>query len=245
MKVLITQPNRKEHLIKAFEDAGAEVMYRSSGALPLTDDVDLIIPVNDDELEFFALAKEWFASKGIAVAANDIHAIRETRDKAEFNRFCHRHGFLTPNTIQENLVAKPRFGKGSRGVVKIDRSYILQEDLSELPEVSIDYFADAEGNTLSVIPRIRLDVVNGEATDAVFIEDMDLTEVTRLGKELMLVGHNVIQGFYTKTQFYFTEVNCRFGGGSWLTFEKFNSPKWLVDNYEQFGNKRRDAPLRS
>ncbi len=233
VKVLITQPKRKQHLIQAFQEAGAEVLYRSSGALPLTQEVNIIIPVVDEELEFFSLSKHWFASKGIKVVVSPTEAIRETRDKAEFNRFCKRHGFLTPQSMVGDFVVKPRYGKGSKGVIKLDRSMIVQEDLSELPEVSVDYFADMEGNTLSVIPRYRKDVVDGESTTAEFISDMDLTEVTRMGQELGIIGPATIQGFLTKTQFYFTEVNCRFGGGSWLSFGKFNSPKWLIDNSAQ------------
>lgn len=230
MRVLITQPRGKENLVKAFENAGAEIVRHISKA-------DLIIPTVDEEL--------WLMSRsGLPVMCADDYTIDMCRDKAEFYRFCKRHQFLTPATMQDNLIAKPRFGKGGKGFIKLDRSYIVQEDLSELPEVSVDYFADAEGNTLSVIPRIRLGVINGEATKAEFINDMDLTEVTRLGQELMLVGHNVIQGFYTRTQFYFTEVNCRFGGGSWLSFGKFNSPEWLTKNYEQFDSKRRSPTLR-
>lgn len=231
MKVLITQPKGKEKLVQAFKEAGAELVNYIYQA-------DLIIPTVDEEL--------WLLSRSnLPVMCAEDYTIDMIRDKAEFYRFCKRHGFLTPQTMQENVIAKPRFGKGSRGIIRLDRTMIIQEDMSELPEVSIDYFADAEGTPLSIIPRIRLDIVNGEATDAVFLEGMDLTEVTRLGKELMLVGHNVIQGFYTKTQFYFTEVNARFGGGSWLTFGKFNSPLWLVQHYEQFRNKRRNDTLRS
>lgn len=215
--MFITSPKGKEKLVQAFKEAGAELVKF------YTTDVDLIIPTGDEEL--------WFMSRSsLPVMCPSDYTVDMCRDKAEFYRFCKRHSFLTPNTMQEAVIAKPRFGKGSRGLVKLDRSYIIQEDMYPLPEVSIDYFADWQGNPLSVIPRYRKNVVNGESTEAEFITDMDLTEVTRLGKELGLVGHNVIQGFYTKTQFYFTEVNCRFGGGSHLTFNRFNSPKWLLEN---------------
>jgi len=225
MRVLLTQPRNKEHLVQAFKEAGAEVLNPHGSFIK----PDLIIPVVDEELVSMSYLKNI-----LPVVCSSGYAIEMTRDKAEFYRFCKRHGFLTPQTMQQEVVVKPRFGKGSKGIIKLDRSFIIQEDLSVLPEVSIDYFADAKGNVLSVIPRIRKSIKNGEATEAEFITDMDLTEVTRMGKELGIVGPAVIQGFYTRTQFYFTEVNCRFGGGSWLSFGKFDSPKWLVDNHEQF-----------
>ncbi len=228
MLVLITQPKNKEHLVQAFKDAGANVLNpRGSYMTP-----DLIIPVVDEELPTMS-----YLSHQLPVACSKEYAVEMTRDKAEFNRFCKRHGFLTPQTMQQDVVVKPRFGKGSKGIMKLDRSYIIQEDMSVLPEVSIDYFADEKGNVLSIIPRFRRSVVNGTSTEAEFITDMDLTEVTRMGKELGIIGPAVIQGFYTKTQFYFTEVNCRYGGGSWLSFEKFDSPKWLTENYVKFHHK--------
>lgn len=235
MKVLICQPRGKEKLVEAFKNAGAEVLHPNKPYQT----PDLIIPTVDEELPTMA-----YLSNCLPIVVGSEYTIFETRNKNEFYRFCKRHGFLTPSTMQSGLIAKPVFGKASKGVIKLDNSYIVQEDMSDLPEVSIDYFADAQGNPLSIVPRFRKNVVNGESQAAEFITDMDLTEVTRLGKELMLIGHNVIQGFYTKTQFFFTEVNCRYGGGSWMTFEKFNSPKWLVDNHEQF-SKRRDDTLRS
>jgi len=61
-----------------------------------------------------------------------------------------------------------------------------------------------------------------------FVPDFDLEPVKRLGSELGLVGHNVVQGYWTGKTLIFGEVNPRFGGGSHLTFDIFNSPKWLV-----------------
>lgn len=236
MRVFITQQRGKERLVEAFIKAGAEIINtKQSYVKP-----DLIIPTVDEELPTMAYLREQ-----LPVMCSSEYTIQMCRDKAEFYRFCKRHGFLTPLTMQENMVVKPRFGKASKGIIKLDRSFIVQEDLSELPEVSIDYFADEDGNILSMIPRFRLDILNGESQKAEFIEDMDLSEIKRLGYELGLVGHNVIQGFYTKTQFFFTEVNCRFGGGSHLTFEKFNSPLWLTQHYEQFSNHGRNNSLRS
>ncbi len=228
VKVLITQNRGKENLVEAFRQAGAEILStRHAYVKP-----DLIIPTVDEELPTMAYLKG-----SLPVVCSSEYAVEMTRDKAEFNRFCKRHGFLTPQTMQETVIAKPRFGKASKGIIHLDRSYIIQEDMSELPEVSIDYFADELGNPLSIIPRFRRQVENGESKSAEFITDMDLTEVTRMGKELGIVGHAVIQGFYTRTQFYFIEVNCRYGGGSWLTFEKFNSPEWLINHYEKFNPK--------
>lgn len=222
MKVYISSPRGKEKLVEEFSKHAEVVKSMDS-------DVKLIIPTVDEELPFFAQAKQWFLERGVHVMVGSDYAIYEARDKAEFARFCARHGFCHPMRLQGDFIAKPRFGKGSRGIIKLNSSYIIQP-LLEGPEVSIDYFSDWEGNPLSILPRYRLNVENGESKSYCLVEGMDLTEVKRLGKELGLIGHNVIQGFYIKGKMCFTEVNPRFGGGSWMTFPHFNSPQWLVES---------------
>jgi carbamoyl-phosphate synthase large subunit len=223
MRVLITQPRNKEKLCKAFEEAGAELVTHFANA-------DLVIPVVDEELPFFANNTEYLKSLGKTVMVGSENTVFHCRDKAEFNLFCRRHGFQTPRTWHMNCVVKPRFGKGSKGLMKFDHSFIVQETQFS-PEVSVDYFADFEGNPVSVIPRYRLNVVNGESQDYKLVEGFDYDLIKRFGRELGLVGHNVIQGYWMASNvFIFGEVNPRFGGGSWMTFPLFNSPKWLVDN---------------
>lgn len=222
MRVLITSPYGKENLVKAFEKAGAVVVKE------LFDNPNVIIPTVDEELPFFAANKKWFWTRDIEVVIASSFTIDTCRDKAEFFRFCRRHGFKTPPTLQEDVIVKPRFGKGSKGIVRVDRSFIIQTFIT-YPEVSIDYFSDLDGNVLSIIPRYRLGIVNGESTEMKTVENFNFNEVKRLGRELMLVGHNVIQGYWTGEEMIFGEVNPRFGGGSHLTFNLFNSPKWLTD----------------
>src|SRR5271165_1348849 len=103
IKILITQPRGKENLVKAFNEAGAEVLTpRGSFITP-----DLIIPTVDEELPTLAYLKPLLPK---TMVANE-DTIELCRDKAEFYRFCRRHGFKTPMTMQHHLIVKPRFGK--------------------------------------------------------------------------------------------------------------------------------------
>lgn len=221
--VLITSPKGKEKLVAEFSKH-APVVHEMDYS------VKLIIPSVDEELPFFASSAQWFRSQGIEVMIASENTIFHCRDKAEFNLFCIRHRFQTPKTWQFNGYLKPRFGKASKGITKFTTSHILQEECP-FPEVSVDYFADLRGNMISALPRYRMNVVDGESTAAFAVLDFDLTQVIRLGKELKLVGHNVIQGYWTGETFIFGEVNPRFGGGSHFTFEHFSSPRWLVNKY--------------
>lgn len=223
MKVLVTSPRGKENLVKTFKEAGAEVVTT------LTEDVKLIIPTVDEELWFMSHARDWFRSKGVTIAVSNEFVVTTCRNKNEFYKFCRRHGFGTPLTLESPLIAKPVFGKGSRGLIQLDKSYIIQEKV-ECPEYSIDYYKD--DSTLSIIPRERLCVVNGESKDARFENSRVLIEeANRLGQELGLEYHNVMQCFFDKEteKIKWIEVNPRYGGGSWLTFDNFNSPQHLLE----------------
>lgn len=222
MKVQITSPRNKENLIHAFEEAGAEVTQF------LTLDTGLIIPTVDEELPFFAAAKDWFARKGVRVPVSYLQTINVCRNKRSFNSFCLSNGFDIPQEFPPVFV-RPVYSKGGRGARQINQD-IVQEYL-DWPEYSIDYFANYDGTPLSIIPRQRLDIIDGASTKAAINYDPKLVDTAdRLGRMLHLIGHNVIQGFYDGKTFKLTEINPRFGGGSHLTFHIFNSPKWLVEN---------------
>lgn len=227
MKVLVTQPHGKEHLVEAFKAIGVELLdpkkhYRKP---------DLIIPTVDEELPTLAHLKPLFADNGVTIAISSEFTVNMCRDKAEFSRFLSRHGFGKPTTGQMEAIFKPRFGKGSRGQIKVDRSYIVQE-IIDWPEYSIDYYKN--GDRLSIIPRKRLNVVNGESQEAeIVLDPVLINDAKRLGEELYLEYHNVMQCFYNGKEIKWIEVNPRYGGGSWLTFDKFNSPAHLVNSLRE------------
>ena len=221
MKVLITQPRGKENLVNAFEKAGAELIY------PHMDFVkpDLIIPVVDEELPTMSYISSIIGSK-VLISSN--YTIDMCRSKAEFQRFCKRHNFPCVPTMQDNLIAKPTYGKGGRGFIRLDRSYVVQPFI-DWPEYSADYFADWEGKCLSIIQRQRLDIVNGESKKAKIVWDIDIHKMLhRLGTELGIIGPAVIQYFSNGSDILISEVNPRYGGGSHLTFPIFDSPRWLL-----------------
>ncbi len=225
MRVMITSARGKERLVSAFEKAGWTVVRT------LLEQPDIIVPTVDEELPFFSQNRDWFKSLGIEVMIGSSFTIDTCRDKAEFNLFCGRHGFKRPPTYQPgelDTFIKPRFGKGSKGIVRVNKSFIIQTECPH-PEVSIDYFSDLDGKFWSALPRFRLNVVNGESQDMAIVPEFNFSEVKRLGKELGLVGHNVIQGYWTGKEFIFGEVNPRYGGGSWMTFDFCDTPRRLLE----------------
>lgn len=241
MRVLITSAGKKVRLVREFQKAGAFVIAQdldpTSPACLIADKVadndnelDLIIPTRDAELKMFCSTPKALVSSK--------YTLDMCQDKSEFARFCRRHGFKIPVTGVYEMICKPRSGSGSRGIIYIDRSYVCQEVIKGQQEYTIDYFADFEGNPISVIPRKRLNIVDGESQACELVTMPHLVaEATRMGKELKIIGPATMQCFYDGTVTWI-EVNARFGGGSHFTWPLFNSPKWLVENYKCLSQKK-------
>jgi carbamoyl-phosphate synthase large subunit len=215
VKVLIKEAGNKVNLVKEFQKWGAFV---------IADDDNMYSPA--------CMVANDVVTGRIGNTADIVlnwpkHPL--CSDKAEFYRFCRRHEFPVPATGQFKAIVKPRFGKGSRGTFVIDRSYIVQEFV-DWPEYSIDYFADYEGNPLSIIPRKRLNVVDGESKAASIDFDPFLIEQAfRMGTELDIRGPACMQLFYNGTDILWIEVNPRYGGGTHFTWHIFSGPKWQID----------------
>lgn len=216
--MLIKSAGNKVRLVKEFQKWGAFVLAQD---------------LNEEAPAIKAADGIWLGEK--------VDFVLETRDadikhpicwdKYEFYKFCRRHGFRTPITAQFEAIVKHRNGSGSREQFRIGREHIIQE-IVQGQEYSIDYFADFNGLTLSVIPRKRLNVVDGESQDCEISYDPFLiNEATRMGQELGIKGPAVMQCFYDNNLIKWIECNARFGGGSHFTWHIFSGPKWIVDNF--------------
>jgi len=78
------------------------------------------------------------------------------------------------------------------------------------------------GDILSVVPRLRIEVRAGEVSKSITKNNKELINLTMaLVKKLGITGPATIQGIRESQsgKFYFIEVNPRFGGGVPLTIE--------------------------
>ncbi|KJU87030.1 ATP-grasp domain protein [Candidatus Magnetobacterium bavaricum] len=213
-------------------------------------EIGLLIPTRDEELPIFAQHRQRFADIGGTVMVSSPLTIRTCQDKLLFHEFCVRHGFSVPMLygayatemdIDYPLFAKPRVGKGSRGVFLINSRKEHRRVLEETPELlvqefvraqeyTIDLFADFNGRVISVVPRQRIVVLGGESFVGKTCKDTQLIEAAeRLAVTLGLIGHNTLQCFLDGGCVKFIEVNPRFGGGSALGIAAgANSPLFLV-----------------
>lgn len=200
-------------------------------------DIRLLIPTRDEELPFFAGARQMLQSIGVTVMVPDLDVVKICQDKRLFIEFCLEHGFSVPKTYAATeaipefpLFVKERFGKGSKRIFLVksrsDLDYLLQrlkepiiQQYIQAPEYTVDLFADFSGEVLAVVPRERLTVFGGESFVGRTHKNWNIIhEAIRLAKALGLIGHNTIQCFWHDGKVKFIEVNPRYGGGANLGF---------------------------
>lgn len=128
------------------------------------------------------------------------------------------------------LIAKPRHGSASKGIVEIRSleqldnilgmgdKYLIQERIDRREEYTVDCYASvADGRVIVASPRRRLQVAGGEVTKTVTVDVPELTvlateAITRLG----LRGAVTVQFMrdLDDGRLLLMEINPRLGGGA-------------------------------
>ncbi len=134
-----------------------------------------------------------------------------------------------PGSAAGRLIAKPRFGSASKGIVKIDSlkelyalqgtldRYLVQERIDNREEITVDCYVSLHDNCiLALSPRVRKEVSGGEVvrTETIAEEAID----TLVRKVLVSTG---LRGAVTVQlikdldtgRFLVMEINPRLGGG--------------------------------
>ncbi len=201
------------------------------------DNIDLIIPTIDTELEILAKNKELIESKTKAIVhVSDETVVEICNDKIKSYKFFVDNGFLAPKLICEEdiknenyqlpLFIKPLNGSSSINTFKINTKveleffygYVKEPMVQEFisgDEFTVDVFCDFSGNVISVTPRIRIATRSGEILKGKIKKDPEIIEdVIKLVKALKPMGHITVQCIKTKRGIEYIEINPRFGGGA-------------------------------
>lgn len=228
-------------------------------------EVRLLIPTRDGELELFARHAPEFEAVGVRVVVSPPEAIQVCQDKRRFHHFCVEHGFGMPALLEAPTVddlpvfVRPRRGSGGAGARIVRRPADLAElpddiicsEVVDAPEFTIDVFMDRTGRSISAVPRHRVQVAAGESQVTRTVEDPELAgRATELCSALGIVGPATVQAFRRGGQILFIEVNPRFGGASALSFAAgAPTPAWLVSEAagevlpSRLGDYERDLTL--
>ena len=218
-------------------------------------EIKLIVPTIDPELELLAKHRAAFQKEGIEIVISDIDFVKKCRDKRKINSFFEENGFLLPKEIDIKnptfpMFIKPIDGSSSKDLYFIEDASMLSDYLinkdnliymeylpqSEYKEYTVDMYYDKNSQVKCIVPRVRLAVRGGETNKG--ITDKNEKVIEFLSKHLATIpgarGCQTLQLFLGKTtnEIYGIEINPRFGGGyplSYLAGAKY--PNWLIREY--------------
>lgn len=216
--------------------------------------IGLVIPTIDTELLLLAKARELFAKNNIILLVSNVDFVETCRDKRKINTFFETNGFKVPKTLKKDALefpffVKPYDGSSSNNVMKIDCVEMVSEWLlnheklmfmeylsaKEFDEYTVDMLYDDNGNLIFLVPRLRLEVRQGEMSKGITRKN-DLIDFLqkRLSNMPGWRGCITLQVFkqIDGNDIYGIEINPRFGGGyplSYLAGADF--PGWLIESY--------------
>lgn len=214
--------------------------------------VNILMPSSGYDIFPFSENKEKLIKMGAVPVISDRNVLEICRDKILTYNHLNNYFNLPFTTEDKNkinefpVIAKPRFGKGSRDVIKVNdlkeldyisskySSMIYQEYLPG-EEFTIDVLSDMNSNPLISVPRIRLQTRGGISTKGKIILDKELIEESfKIAKFLKILGPCCIQVKKDKdNNFKLVEINPRLGGGTiFTTLAGANFPKMIIDIIE-------------
>jgi carbamoyl-phosphate synthase large subunit len=188
--------------------------------------IDYVVPFVDEEL---VVLGENAATLGCNVLVSPQRTIEHTNDKAlaydVLSDFLPRR--FTKTMAEYPLFAKPKIGRGSKGVVVVqtaeqlatlpEDSYLFQE-LLEGPEVTVDAFFDSSGKLILTVPRIRARIDQGISVEGEVFESAELDAlIGGIANVLKFVGPVNLQFMRGKDGYKLIEINARASGGTGIT----------------------------
>jgi carbamoyl-phosphate synthase large subunit len=140
-------------------------------------------------------------------------------------------------------IAKPRFGKGSRDVIRIEDEKDLQYVVSKYEEMifqellpgdeyTVDVLSDLKGKPIIAVPRLRLQTKAGISTRGKIVRNAELESLCkRIAEKIGIIGPSCVQvKASSEGIFKLVEVNPRMGGGTFFTtLAGANFPKMILD----------------
>lgn len=193
--------------------------------------VDIVIPFVDGAIEIAARLAASADGVFAPVSAPDV--CRRMFDKVEADHLFRLLGFPLPpsaglpHLLHFPVIAKPRRGSASKGIIILQNvadsasiantdDYLFQEYVADREEITVDCYVSQTGTVHAAVPRLRLEIVGGEASRTVTISDPELVALSHdILTELHLRGAVTLQFLRDKAsgRTMLMEINPRLGGG--------------------------------
>lgn len=202
------------------------------------ENIGVIVPLLDLDLERLAAHHAVFAAAGVALVCPTPELVELSIDKLRFARFATEHGLRVVTTwlyhecdhVRFPLFYKRRRGFGSIGSGVCDTlamfqklaaadSALIFQPVVDAPEISVDAYIARSGICTVCVPRLREKVVAGESYKSRTIDDPPVTSLARATIGALaragLRGPINLQIFATDPP-QLLELNARLGSASVL-----------------------------
>jgi len=223
-------------------------------SLCIKNDIKLIIPTIDQELQLFADHKYLFDNSNIHLVISSSLFVANCRDKRKTSNFFLKNGIDVPVLMDKNNPSFPLFIKPYDGSLSLETYLIKTEfeltdyhrenerfmfmeyvDQKTNEEFTVDMYYGRDHVVKCIVPRKRISVRAGEVSKGLTCKNVIVPFLKkRLEKIEGAVGCLTLQVFLNKeTQnIRAFEINPRFGGGYPLSYAAgANFPKWLIEEY--------------
>jgi len=218
----------------------------------LKHNISVLMPSSGYDIYPYSMVKDKLLKMGVVAVVSDSKTLQICRDKLTTYKVLSSKFDLPFTTIDQNriqefpVIAKPRYGKGSRDILKISDDKELRYVLSRyddlvfqeyLPgtEYTIDVLSDLKQEPLVAVPRIRLQTKAGISTKGRIVRDQRIENVCKtIAEYLKVSGPCCIQMKESKEGVLkFVEINPRLGGGTiFTTLAGVNLPSLIMDIVE-------------
>lgn len=223
----------------------------------IRENIKVILPLQEDELEIIAQNREIFEKIGIFVCVSPLGTVKICRDKYLFYKklksvdvqCVETYDYETEREKIENLtlplIMKERNGCGSIGnlvikylpmlecCAKNSEEKLIVQPYMEVQEFGVDVYVDFfSGEIISIFAKEKLRMRAGETEKSKSVKDEKLFELVKtIVEKLEFSGPIDIDILKCKDQYYVLEINPRFGGGYPHAYEcGVNFIKYIVLN---------------
>lgn len=202
--------------------------------------INIMIPFVDGAVGVAAEFVTRYPEAGVFVPTGSRELAETMFDKVAAARMFEQLDLPIPTTYKAGdpclrLIAKPRHGSASKGIISINSlevldtvlakgdDYLIQERIDNREEYTVDcYVGVADGTIAAVSPRRRIEVIGGEVSRTVTVADADIIDLAeRTLRATGLRGAVTVQMMrdLDNGKLMLMEINPRLGGGAVCSVE--------------------------
>lgn len=228
------------------------------------ENINGILSLIDPELSLLSQHEEDFKKLGVTVIGSSYELCERSLDKYEMYKWLVAHNykcaesFMTFEDFEKSNISYPVFVKPAKGSASIAIAKAEEKETAKLlfkqrdgmmiqeflrgQEIGADVYIDMiSGKVVSIFTKKKLLMRAGETDKAESFKDDKLFDlIEKFVNEFGYRGQIDIDIFEIKGEYYFSEVNPRFGGGYPHAYESgCNHMSLIVNNLQGMANEKK------